>query len=86
MEDDIPPLSPDNQDGWAVNAMKLFCMDRHNGSINGVFVDMSARSIGMKQLWALKWHRNYNTAGIYTTAGGMMPEDWPEWMHKFKDY
>jgi prepilin-type N-terminal cleavage/methylation domain-containing protein len=86
MEIDFYPQFPDDINTWASNAMKLHCMDRHNGNINGVFVDLSARPIGLKQLWTLKWHRNYNTAGIYTTAGGMRPEDWPDWMSGFKDY
>ena len=86
METDMYPAFPDDINTWDVNAMKLFCMDRHSGNINGVFVDLSARPIGLKQLWTLKWHRNYNTSGHFTTAGGMRPEDWPEWMSGFKDY
>jgi len=86
MDFDYPPQFPDDINTWSSNATKLYCMDRHNGAINGVFVDLTARSIGLKQLWTLKWHRNYNTAGPWTTAGGMRPEDWPEWMRQFKDY
>jgi prepilin-type N-terminal cleavage/methylation domain-containing protein len=86
MELDYPPQWPDDYNDWSLNAMKLFCMDRHSGTINGVFVDLTARPIALKQLWTLKWHRNYNTAGPWTTAGGMRPEDWPEWMKRFKDY
>ena len=84
--DDIPPSEPDEFDDWSLNAMRLYCMDRHNGTINGAFVDTSARSIGLKQLWTLKWHRNYNISGRYTTAGGMAPDDWPVWMIGFKNY
>ena len=63
-----------------------FCINRHNGHVNGLFLDWSARRIGLKELWTLKWHRKYNTAGPWTNAGGVQPEDWPEWMRKFKDY
>jgi len=63
-----------------------FCINRHNGYINGLFLDWSARRIGLKELWTLKWNMQFNTAGRWTKAGGVKPEDWPEWMRGFKDY
>ena len=63
-----------------------FCLNRHSGAVNCLFMDSSVRKVGLKELWTLKWHRNFNTAGRWTRAGGVQPEDWPEWMHKFKDY
>ncbi|MHC4541713.1 MAG: hypothetical protein ACYS74_18355, partial [Planctomycetota bacterium] len=69
------------------NEMKRFCLNRHqNGTINGVFVDWSVRAIGLKELWKLKWHREFDTNGPWTIAGRVQPSDWPEWMRKFKDY
>jgi prepilin-type N-terminal cleavage/methylation domain-containing protein/prepilin-type processing-associated H-X9-DG protein len=62
------------------------CMNRHEGGINMVFLDGSVRKIGLKELWTLKWHRWYNTANRWTHAGGVRPEDWPEWMRGFKDF
>jgi len=62
------------------------CMDRHTGGINSVFMDWSARKVGLKQLWGLKWHRTYSTTGPWTASGGVRPEDWPKWMRRFKDY
>lgn len=62
------------------------CINRHNGTINGLFLDWSVRKIGLKELWTLKWFPDFNTIGPWTKAGGMQPEDWPEWMRKFKDY
>jgi len=86
---DEPPkyYDDDSQLGqlW-VQEMRLFCTDRHNGFINGIFLDFSVRKIGLKELWTLKWHRRFNTAGHWTTAGGVQPDDWPEWMRRFKDY
>jgi hypothetical protein len=49
-------------------------------------MDWSVRKVGLKELWTLKWHREYNTRGPWTKAGGMQPEDWPKWMRKFKEY
>jgi prepilin-type N-terminal cleavage/methylation domain-containing protein/prepilin-type processing-associated H-X9-DG protein len=63
-----------------------FCIDRHDGHVNGVFLDGSVRKLGLKELWTLKWHRNFDTAGAWTKTGGVQPEDWPAWMRKFKDY
>ncbi|MHC4168881.1 MAG: type II secretion system protein [Planctomycetota bacterium] len=63
-----------------------FCINRHDGFVNGLFLDWSVRKIGLKELRTLPWHPEFNTAGRWTTAGGMEPEDWPAWMRKFKDY
>ncbi|MFQ6035624.1 MAG: type II secretion system protein [Sedimentisphaerales bacterium] len=66
--------------------MNHFCINRHNGFINLLFMDWSARHVGLKELWTLKWHRAFNTAGPYTKSGGMLPSDWPAWLRPFKDY
>ena len=80
---------PPEYDGqWAGynHEMQHFCINRHNGAINGLFMDWSARKIGLKELWTLKWHREFDTTGPWTTAGGITPEHWPQWMRNFKDY
>jgi prepilin-type processing-associated H-X9-DG protein len=86
-EIDQPPL----YDGELVmtgsyNEMKKFCINRHNGGVNGLFMDWSARKIGLKELWTFQWYRNYITWGPWTRAGGVRPEDWPQWMRNFKEY
>lgn len=63
-----------------------FCIDRHLACVNAVFLDWSVRRVGLKELWTLKWHQSFNTANEWTKAGGVQPEDWPEWMRSFKDY
>jgi prepilin-type N-terminal cleavage/methylation domain-containing protein/prepilin-type processing-associated H-X9-DG protein len=63
-----------------------FCMNRHDGYVNGLFLDWSARKVGLKELWTLKWYDEFDTAGRWTKAGGVKPEDWPKWMRRFKDY
>ncbi len=79
---------PPEYDGqsWGGREMTWFCTDRHNGFINGVFLDFSVRKIGLKELWTLKWNKSYNVNGFWTTAGGCWPSDWPEWMRSFKEY
>ena len=66
--------------------MNHFCIDRHSGTVNFLFMDWSVRRVGLKELWTLKWHRAYQTAGGYTRAGGRRPEDWPVWLRRYKDY
>lgn len=63
-----------------------FCIDRHLACVNGLFLDWSVRRVGLKELWTLRWHQKFNTANKWTLAGGVKPEDWPEWMRSFKDY
>jgi len=71
---------------WTANNMARCCINRHEGAVNSLFVDGSARKVGLKELWTLKWHQAFNTAGPWTKAGGVQPEDWPEWMRPFKDF
>ena len=61
-------------------------INRHSGKINGLFLDWSVRSIGLKELWTLKWNKQYDMAGRWTKAGGVQPSDWPKCMRGFKDY
>jgi hypothetical protein len=39
--------------------MWRFCIDRHAGKTEGVFIDGSTRKIGLKGLWRLRWHREW---------------------------
>jgi prepilin-type processing-associated H-X9-DG protein len=75
-----PPPTQDLPDNVQV------CLNRHNGTINVLFLDSSVRKLGLKGLWTLKWRRDFNTSGPWTKAGGVKPEQWPKWMRDFKDY
>lgn len=50
------------------------CTNRHNGGINILFMDWTARKIELKALWRQKWHRNY------------VPQEpvWPEWIEDLR--
>jgi prepilin-type N-terminal cleavage/methylation domain-containing protein/prepilin-type processing-associated H-X9-DG protein len=63
-----------------------FCINRHDGAINSLFMDWSVRKVGLKELWTLKWHRQFQTDGEWTQAGGATSEKWPDWMRRLKDY
>jgi len=79
-----PPIFDNGTGGSGM--MERYCINRHEGHINAVFVDFSVSKVGIKELWTLKWHKAFNTAGPWTKAGGVLPEDWPEWMRRFKEY
>ena len=84
--DDTPPPYQEAEWRGASSTMTPFCINRHNGNINGLFLDWSVRKVGLKELWTLKWHRDFNTANKWTKAGGVTPTQWPPWMRGFKDY
>jgi hypothetical protein len=68
------------------NEMRRFCINRHEGYVNGLFMDYSVRKVGLKELWTLRWHRQFDTSGPWTRAGRVQPNDWPQWMRNFRDY
>jgi prepilin-type N-terminal cleavage/methylation domain-containing protein len=66
--------------------MGRYCIDRHRKYTNCCFLDFSVRKVGLKELWTLKWSRTFDTAGPRTKAGGMTPDQWPEWIRGFPAY
>jgi prepilin-type N-terminal cleavage/methylation domain-containing protein/prepilin-type processing-associated H-X9-DG protein len=66
--------------------MSSYAMDRHGGGVNSLFMDWSVRNVGIKELWTLRWSPQFDMRGKWTRAGGVQPEDWSQWMRKFKDY
>jgi len=56
--------------------MRFFCVNRHEGKVNCLFMDLSVRPVGLKELWDLQWHRDWNAAGEPAPV-------WPKWMDRF---
>ena len=83
---DRPPDTPSDVVGAGTNEMRRVCLNRHSGAVNSAFLDWSVRKVGLKELWTLKWHKNFDTRGPWTKAGGVQPDNWPEWMQGMKDY
>ena len=77
---------PPHSDGQAIvkhtQGMRSRCLDRHDGYINMLFLDYSVRKVGLKELWKLKWHRNFDTNFNYYPD----IEQWPPWMDGYKEY
>ena len=63
---------------WEWNSLKHLSLDRHGGGINSAFADGGVRFVGVKELWFLKWHREWERC--------LPPNAWPSWTDKFKDY
>jgi len=69
---DAPPAA------YEGDYMQRFCINRHDGYINAVFLDFShVRKVSLKCLWKLKWHRGYDLNAD--------PPEWPDWMKKLKE-
>ena len=76
-----PPEYEDEHYLLTTSSFTRFCIDRHYGGVNWVFIDNAVKRVGLKQLWRLKWHRYYDVS--YPEA------DWSignGWMLKFKSY
>lgn len=73
---DVPPETRADYLNFG-NGMNRFCLDRHNGFLNIAFVDLTVSKVGLKEMWRLKWHKEYNTSGYQGT--------WPDWMQSMKE-
>ena len=82
-------IIPPQFDGQWIDAgyeMMHFAINRHQTGNNMLFMDWTVRSVGLKELWTLKWNRKYPVNGPWTRAGAVKPTDWPEWMRNFREY
>jgi prepilin-type N-terminal cleavage/methylation domain-containing protein len=85
IEKDGPPVN--EYDSWeGESRMARVCINRHRGSVCSSFADGSVRNVGLKELWTLKWHRQFQTNGPWTRAGGVAPTDWPDWIRPYPDF
>ncbi|MCP4450038.1 MAG: type II secretion system protein [Planctomycetes bacterium] len=61
---------------WGSNAMRLVAMERHGDGINVVFLNGNTAKVSVRDLWGLKWHKNFNTNNRMTGPGAK----WPQWL------
>ncbi len=92
---DDPPEWEGRIGGYMWQAMRQFCINRHGGgTVNSLFLDWSVRKIGLKELWKLKWHRQFDINGPWTIAGfggnaSGCASAWDKqspWMSRFPEY
>ena len=60
-----------------------YMVNRHNGYVGSSFLDGSARKVGLKELFRVKWNRLYDKNRWYEWQEDI---GWPEWIKNFKDY
>jgi hypothetical protein len=67
--------------GWegGTNEMKRVCIDRHGSKVTGSFLDMSVKTVGLKDLWMTKWHK------LWPTDCLELPDPWPDWLAHLAD-
>ncbi len=80
------PPATNEFEAWTDQDMRRCCINRHDGFVGCAFADASARKVGLKELWTLRWHKSFNTAGPWTRAGGVTAGEWPEWIRPLKDF
>lgn len=56
--------------------MPRFSMKRHRTGVNTVFLDQSSREVDIKELWRLKWHRQFKIGNAMTLPDAT----WPDWI------
>lgn len=81
--DPPPTISDEPAPPTESKYMIRFCINRHDGYVNGSFLDQSVRKVGLKELWKLKWNRKFDL------DGGPPPDEFDSlapWMAGFKDY
>ncbi len=78
-EKDTPPRWNNDvypADGSNDDEIRSFVINRHVGKINLLFLDWSVRPVGLKEIFIIKWTKNWE----------MNPEllpEWPPWMSGF---
>ncbi len=76
---DMPSSDQNGEFIWppASGEINRICHNRHFGGVNMLFLDWSVRRVSVKELWTLKWHREFDTQ-YWRTASWQ----WPSWMNK----
>ncbi|MHC4575067.1 MAG: hypothetical protein ACYS76_13205 [Planctomycetota bacterium] len=72
-----------------VNEMRGFCINRHNQKVCSVFADRSGRTMELKELWELRWHRDWYSKTPDSEPDYTPPPEFSKpshWMHLMTDY
>ena len=81
---------PDRDGHWVKSTsedeMRYVCLNRHNEHVNMAFCNFSARRVGLKELWELWWHRNWNPDNDPPPDFCTMTGKYDGWMCHMKNY
>jgi hypothetical protein len=77
--DDTPPAWDGHRIIGHTESMNRFCINRHQQGINVIFLDYSGRKILLKELWHVKWAKNFNLTAPLSNRESAAP-----WMANFK--
>ena len=82
----LPSDKPPEYDGqyyyskpMNINEIRNFCINRHDGYVNVLFLDFSVRRVSLKGLWYIWWHRGW--AIPYELSEPLDWNDPQHWMH-----
>ncbi len=67
-----------NNESYASYEMQHFTLPRHGKRVQFVFFDGSARSVRVRDLWALRWHKEWDTEAYKTLV------QFPAWIRDSK--
>ncbi len=79
--DDTPPSYEGERFDPHTNSMNRFCINRHQQGVNSVFLDYSARKVYLKDLWHVKWAKNFDIKAPCPNWQTEAP-----WMAQFKGH
>lgn len=65
-----PTNPPPPLEGMETNEMSRFCLPRHFGKVDMLFMDGTGRGVGLIELWSLNWHTEWQVRTYR----------WPAWM------
>ena len=75
-----PEPLPDNGFEHVYDGIRQFTMPRHGSSskvgINVLFMDLSVRHVMIKEMWSLKWHKQFDTGKWKTERARIWPAPW----------
>ena len=75
---------PNNGFEHVMDGIRQFAMPRHGsggkGGTNVLFFDLGTRHVDVKEIWTLKWHRNFDTHEYLNNISSIWPGTW---MDKF---
>ena len=81
-----PHVGPSETYYHGDEGVNIWNLDRHNLSVNMLFLDWSVRKVGLKQLWQLRWSKQDGWGNPFVVPDPLNPDDWPEWMRNSKNY